>query len=92
MRPDRVVVLPPSLDENLGLEQHVGDSRSGLVPRRAVETFRVPFFPGDRGSTYSVFTIRRLHANSAPPLVNTFTGLWRRIRTSRSCRATHPTA
>ena len=46
VRPDRVVVLPPSLDEHLGLEQRVERfACQQLVPELPVEAFHIAVLP-----------------------------------------------
>ena len=46
VRPDRVVVLPPPLDEHLGLKQRVeGFPLEQLVPELAVEALHIAVLP-----------------------------------------------
>ena len=47
MRPDRVVVAPPALDDDLGLAESVEDfAVEQLVAQASVEALDVPVLPG----------------------------------------------
>ncbi len=63
MRPDRVVVLSPSLDQHLRLLQCVEDFRvQQFIPELAVEALVVAVFPWAAGCDE-----QRLHADPSEP-------------------------
>ena len=85
MRPDRVVVLPPPLDEHLGLKQRVERFPcQQLVAKLPVEVFHVAVPP-----RRAWFDEQRLYANSPQPLPHALSGELASVVATDVFRRTH---